>query len=403
MNLSVKSDTGIRAWRAARRLGIRDQRGSVIVLVALTMTLMLAAAAITVDLGQAWAHRLSLQAAADAAALGGARDLPIGSAAAIAAAGAVLQANGITPGIDTITVETTNSPDDTVRVRLDDVTTWLFAPALGIAPQQAVGAEAAALRLNVLAGGHALFAGSSSCGDAIQISGSDIAIDGGVHSNDDIVVSGSDNSLTGGTVSAGSLNVSGSGNTFTPAPVAGAVEPYPVTFDIADYAPGGPKAIAAGATYYNAGSNKIDMGWLISQGLYDPVTAVLADGLYYTSDEIDLSGSGVTGAATFVTSGGEIGFSGSNHDLRPWDSEGLLAFSNRTGSCSNQVVKFSGSGSSWAGIVYAPNGQIEMSGSGNSNVDGALIGMAVKIGGSNASITNTGGYGFGTPKVKLIA
>ena len=403
MNAEARADGRTSVWLHSRTAGLRDQRGSVIVLLALTLTIVMGMAAITVDLGRAWVQDVRLQAAADAAALGGARELSIGSAAAIAAAEALLQANGVTLGIATITVETTNSPDDTLRVRLDDTATWLFAPAIGFAPQQAVGAEAAALRQNVLAGGYALFAGSPSCGDAIRMSGSDIAINGGVHSNDDIKVSGSNNTVTGGTVHAGSIDVSGSGNTFTPAPIVGAVDPYPVTFDIADYAPGGAMAIDAGASYYNAGSNKIDTGWLISQGLYNPSNGVLADGLYYTSDDIDLNGSDLTGNVTFVTSNDEIHFSGSNHNLQPWDAKGPLAFSNETDSCSNHVVKFSGSGSSWSGIVYAPNGRIEMSGSGNSNVDGALIGMAVKLTGSSASITNTGGYSFGTASVSLIS
>ncbi len=108
----------------------------------------------------------------------------------------------------------------------------------------------------------------------------------------------------------------------------------------------------------------------------------------------------MTGTVTLVTSNDEIKFSGSNHNLQPWDAEGLLAFSNEVESFSDAVVKLSGSGR--MGIVYAPNGLIEIPGSGNANVDGALIGMSVKITGSGASIMNTGGYSFGSASVSLL-
>ncbi len=385
---------------------LRDSDGSVLVLAAMSLVVVMGAGAITVDLGRAWVQKTQLQSAADAAALAGARDLDAGPAAAIATAEALLVANGVAPATATITVETTFATDDTLRVQTNATTDWLFAPVLGADAQQAVGAQAVALRQNVVAGGYALFADPQGCTDGIQMSGGNISITGGTHSNGDITVSGSNNAVIGSTVYVGSLTNSGSGNSFTPPAVGGSNTVYPVTFDILDYQPGGAKAVAAAPYYYDAGASDINTGWLISQGLLNPPTSVLTDGLYLTTGDINLSGSNLTGNVTFVTfvtSNGEIKFSGSNHNLQPWDAEGLLAFSNETGSCSNAVVNLSGSGSGWTGIVYAPNGLIEMSGSGNANVDGALIGMSVKITGSGASITKTGGYSFGSPSALLIA
>jgi hypothetical protein len=53
-----------------------DQRGQVAIVVALTLTLMLAFGALVVDVGLNWAARTQLQSAADAAALAGAAELP---------------------------------------------------------------------------------------------------------------------------------------------------------------------------------------------------------------------------------------------------------------------------------------------------------------------------------------
>jgi hypothetical protein len=53
-----------------------DQRGQVAIVVALTLTVMLAFGALVVDVGLNWAARTQLQSAADAAALAGAAELP---------------------------------------------------------------------------------------------------------------------------------------------------------------------------------------------------------------------------------------------------------------------------------------------------------------------------------------
>jgi Flp pilus assembly protein TadG len=54
-----------------------------IALLALTFTIVMGAAAITVDLGRAWVQDVRLQVVVDAAALAGVRELPSGTAQAI--------------------------------------------------------------------------------------------------------------------------------------------------------------------------------------------------------------------------------------------------------------------------------------------------------------------------------
>ena len=46
----------------------------------------------------------------------------------------------------------------------------------------------------------------------------------------------------------------------------------------------------------------------------------------------------------------------------------------------------SGSTNSWEGVIYAPDGMIEMSGSSNTTLTGSLIGYTVKANGSDLRI-----------------
>ena len=68
--------------KAAARLALsrrnRDESGQVLILAAITLAVMLGMAALTIDVGFAYYTQRSLQASADAAALAGAQEMPIG-------------------------------------------------------------------------------------------------------------------------------------------------------------------------------------------------------------------------------------------------------------------------------------------------------------------------------------
>jgi hypothetical protein len=70
-----------------------DERGSVAITVALSLTVLLGFAALVVDVGLNWAARTEAQTAADSAALAGAAQLPDGPAAAITTVRDYLNAN----------------------------------------------------------------------------------------------------------------------------------------------------------------------------------------------------------------------------------------------------------------------------------------------------------------------
>ncbi len=248
---------------------------------------------------------IEAQNAADAGAVAGAWALADGSNWSNATYDLIGQ-NDFDPGTAAVSLASTNAPNDTIVVDITDTVPTVFAGIFGVASLD-VHAHAAAIVEYTPGGDYALYANSPSCGETIDWSGSSNAVVGRVHSNNEIDLSGSDNSVDGPTTLAGSMTISGSGNLFTPPWTAGPIESYPVGFQIADFAPGGSKANLAGASgrYYNAGSTNIDMGWLIDNGYFNPSTGAIQNGLYYTSGEIHLSDSDMTGTVTFVSSGGD--------------------------------------------------------------------------------------------------
>jgi hypothetical protein len=66
----------------------------------------------------------------------------------------------------------------------------------------------------------------------------------------------------------------------------------------------------------------------------------------------------------------------------------LLFFSNAgtPPACNVNAIKFSGSGITWSGLMFAPNGEVQMSSSSNVAVLGSIIAYTVDISGSNFSI-----------------
>jgi hypothetical protein len=157
----------------------------------------------------------------------------------------------------------------------------------------------------------------------------------------------------------------------------------------------------AGSQYYDAGSANIDLGWLTSRRLYDSGTGALTDGLYYTSGNIILSASNLHGTATFVSSSGTISFSGSDQDLQPY-SDDLLAFSDRDTSCFDFAINVNGSNSEWEGVIFAPRGLIEMSGSDNSTLRGSLIGDTIRPAGSQLTLIAQEQAAPGPPSLSLL-
>lgn len=109
----------------------RKQRGATLVMVALMAVGLTAAAGLAADAGAMYYKRTKMQAAADAAALAGARGLLIGKNVALSEAVKLASENGF----DLESKDVSFPPGSRVKVALTDPQPMLLGPLLGIADQ----------------------------------------------------------------------------------------------------------------------------------------------------------------------------------------------------------------------------------------------------------------------------
>ena len=149
----------------------------------------------------------------------------------------------------------TSAPEGTdgIEVVATSAFPTYFMGVKGVARSQAQGVAAARATMPTTSsggGGAAVFAGNTNRDDAIKTTGPKYTIKGTVHSNSGITNSGGGYVVTGEveyvtTQSADKWTI----NSSTNAPVRSTVQPYPVSYKIEDFAPGGSEAIKAGALY----------------------------------------------------------------------------------------------------------------------------------------------------------
>jgi len=185
---------------------------------------------------------------------------------------------------------------------------------------------------------------------------------GAVFSYSGLGMSGSNNNVSGGTFYTTTFDP-GIGNFYEPDAIQFTGIP-PTPFDITDFQPGGyyaSQAQAEGRYHYISGNT---------------VLPDEPDGLYYVTGKATVSSDGSTGTVTVVAEK-SVKSSSSDMELTSY-VDNLLFFSNGRG---NDVIKVSGDNNNLSGYLYAPNGEIEITGS-TSNFVGGLVGNPVNIPGS---------------------
>ena len=385
-----------------------DRSGQVLVLVVIALVALIGFAALAIDVGHAYTQRRQLQNAADAAALAGARLVCASGSDSAIWSEVQNYVNSNSNHLSAITVTayyTTASgahtggtlpngsvPSDAtgVEVSTRSTTPAYFGRVVGFAAFQPAAVGAAKCSKGV----PAIFAdkcGQPSNTKVIDWSGGTYLVIGDIRSNSDLNMSGSNNTISNSTISTGSGGVSPAGlagkattpsSSFT---TDTSCQPYPVTFNIADYAPGGSQAVAAGATYYHSIVGNSSLSTYVHSGVMDP-------GIYYVTGNVNFATPSVTANVTIVATGSIIISSGSS-TWTPY-AQGLLYYSNISDASApgHIALNVSGSGSSWTGIIYAPNSGINMSGSSNASLQGNLLGYTVKLSGSSLLI-NSGSAG----------
>ncbi|MEX2552384.1 MAG: pilus assembly protein TadG-related protein [Actinomycetota bacterium] len=383
-----------------------NERGSVLILVSLSMTVLVGFSALAIDLGFARQRRTQARSSADFAALAGAGVLKTGTIAeAEAAARDFASRNGFSGEDAEVNIPPTSGSKSgvagCVQVKPSEQFPTIFGRIFNVGTIT-VASGAVACSSPGLGGPYAVFAGSTTCASAVSFSGSNRTINGGVHSNNDMKITSSGTVINGavdflnGDAPAG--NITFNPSTDNPTRLTSPL-PYPEFFAIGDYAPGGAKALLAQSQgkYYNAGSLAIDEVWLTSINPLFLLNKTIPPGLYYTTGAIHLNTSGITGTGvTLVTSNGDVKLNGNNLTFTPWDPDGLLIFSNKTqSSCSSgqAVIALDGNTHSWTGIMFAPNGPLDFSGTNVvASLNGRLVAKVVSLSGSSQTITRNLSY-----------
>ncbi len=105
--------------------------------------------------------------------------------------------------------------------------------------------------------------------------------------------------------------------------------------------------------------------------------------MYCSEADISLSTSDATGNVTLVAMD-EVKLSGSNLDLVGY-FEDVLAFS---AASHDSAIDLSGSGGTWHGYFYAPDGRVKVAGSDNLTLEASIVADRVTVSGSGFSLTS---------------
>ncbi len=384
-----------------------NEQGQAIVILAFVMVGLLAFAALAIDGGNTYTERRRAQNAADAGALAGARQLWLNvsqsnysdEAIIRTTINAVAEKNGVTDsngvGGDFIDTNVSAYYTDRNGVRLSDtevgslgaipsnaggievLTRRKFGTFIaGIIGRGTMGAEAVATAVYIAppgCGDFAIFASGdpdnpinnlsvTGGGQAITITG------GGLYSGGDTHVNNV-NINDGEIVSVGQCGPSQAQCDGTGAPVLNAQPPQTVpTWDITEFYPGGAVQQAVGNDYHYIDGNLTSLS--------------AGDGVYYVTGNVDIHDVGPNRVT--IVSQGEQKYNGVVNISAYYNN--LLVLSNS----SNQTqgaIKISTSDSVWEGLVYAPNGDVNMSGASNTGVQGAIYGVHVSLSGAHIDIT----------------
>lgn len=345
-----------------------------LIIAALAMVIVLGFLAMALDGGMAYAGRRTAQNAADAAALAGAK---------------VLQDEGVGPAVQAAIYDYSerNNLDvsawsyvyeegEEVGVAVTTTSTFStsFASIMGIhtittvAPAEArmVGRRLGSADSGGCDGDYAIWADVWGGQDKeVYIKGEEHVIVGNVHSNDDLKIGGKDHTITGGVTYVDTFSDNSQGSWYS-APQQVTTQAGPVSYDVADYQPGGSMAVAAGGDYHYTGGNL-------------SLTCSSPQGLYYATGHVTIDCEDMSGQVTIVAEGYiKVHNNTGSIVLSPY-SDGLLFFSNRS---SGNDIDLNGEGYTLNGILYAPNGEVKVQAEAMT-LNGSMVGKRVEFTGGS--------------------
>jgi len=361
---------------------LRDARGSVIVIVAVIMTVCLGMAALAVDLGSLYQQQSLAQSAADAAALAGAHDLPTTSTAS---ATANTYANVDLPGEQTPSV-TFPTPTQ-IKVTLAKTAPSLFSQIFGISSEN-VGATAVASMkpaANCASAGsscYAIFAMDSTCsgsGHGVTVTAGAVNVTGGILTNSNFSDSAGSGSFGPTIYGPSASGCTATGPSFTSlASETSTVNSWPIDFSLdfpscSGAACTGPSSTPVYCTQVSTAST-----WSItpaSGNIYCAVGSGTASDPRTWNGAISITPNGVqasyVGGSVSITAGGSSltacgysssgyqssGCTASGHSAAPAPISTNYPLFYVTGA-SATAINLSAGGTAFTGDMFAPNGTI---------------------------------------------
>lgn len=368
----------------------RDDTGTAPFLVALALLLLIGLSAVSLDGARIYSERRSAQNAADQSALTAAFTECDGGTPAQAVTAGIGSAdeNGFDNDGTTNTVQIVQVAQFQYRSTVDSTIDGMFSAVLG-ANELSTSATAVASCTPATLQGEALFANATSCpGPELSISGNNLTVTGGAHTNADVTISGEGHSI-GSLTHVGTLTDSGSTNTYTAS--SSSAKSYPINFEIADYRPAGSVASAAGSQYHEVSTDTpTGTTWDVGSTTWRTGDNVsVTPGVYYSPGSIEVGNNvtvqpaagGENDGITFVAEG-PITFK-DNSDFTAWggaSNQDLVVFSNHPGteSCTETAVRMQGNTNVFNGIVLAKFGMVDIRGN-SSSTFGGVWGHRVEV------------------------
>ncbi len=406
--MTVQHGAAGRVRRALQRHVARSESGVVFVIFAVALIVLMGFVALGIDGSRLFDERRKAQNAADHAAIAASFASCTGADAAGSQAAGLASAatngynnDGVTNDVVITAIGVAGTHE--FEARVDTTIPATFGAVIGFATMD-TGAEALAMATGCggAAGPGAIYAGGDNCTNSgspgVDVPGSNNRVYGGVHSNRDVKVGGGSNRFTEaglpddpftyvGAIASGST---GNGNVYQTG--------YPQDVGPSLPSPQWPDGWAPSEVNSTLLTAYRNLAIANGTNYTNKVSSITKDGVYYTSSNDGMDIGSVTGSlrnVVLVAPNGPIKISASSVVFNPYvhpdlPRDGVLMISNKvysgTEKCDKYTIAVSGSSSTWNGIMWAPGGLIEMSGSSNTAVKGTLMGWAVRLNGSDLVI-----------------
>jgi len=397
---------------------ITDERGQTSILIAMCIACLCGMAGFAVDVGTMFHAKRMLQTAADAAAIAAAADMNYNTVDATAKATTAL--NGVVHGVNGTTVTVNNPPSSGPHAGVSTYVEVVISQSEPTFFMKIFHLSSMTVKARAVSG----VGPTTGCIYTLDPSGIDIGLSGtgdlympdcGI-----VVDSASSNAITlsnNATMTAQSIGIVGgySGNAanFTPLPVTGiAPSPDPLAFETPpSFNPASclsnPKVNSSspttlgpttegGTVCYNGltinGSGTVTL----TPGVY------IINGTFSSSGTAPISGSCITfylappNGSVSLTGSGALNVSAPDMTCLNHTYNGLLFYEDPS---DTNTLKVAGSdGSNIAGIFYAPNATLNLSGSSSANFYADLVVHALSITGNN-NLSNYAGKNGASPLV----